>query len=273
METGCHPWNRSSSAIVPAKVAEKVTNFYKVGLSLLECSKAVAVGRARGPAGDAREAANIEIAKQSEGILAAVAQGSLSQFSITCNHTSQAVRVVICEAQHCDPEIAPTGAISRGLLEQRDAVLAKTIRHGLDWLWIDPIVEEKIPALIRLIIEADNIPHAIAAKDTSGTLLWKCYEAIHEVFNDKELSDMSDKDKWSFIEAKVLRSEMGRESDVAHYLEFTKLWAGGVKDPFVLRELDEFTKGLSKVRDFQAQMIGKLAKLNLGAGQGPDFTC
>ena len=127
MDTGFHPWDRSKSAIVPAKVHDKIANFYQVGLSFLECSKAVSVGRPSGSAGDKHEEKNIEVTTRCEGILAQVKPGSLNQFSLTCNHTCQAVRAAMAEVRHQDTTIAPNWVINRWLLEQRDPGMPCTL--------------------------------------------------------------------------------------------------------------------------------------------------
>ena len=60
----------------------------------------------------------------------------------------------------------------------------------------------------------------------------------------------------------------GREADVKHFLEFVRSWSGGLKDPWVLRDLEKYCKCLPEVRNIDAQMLGMLAKLDLGAAQG-----
>ena len=80
--------------------------------------------------------------------------------------------------------------------------------------------------------------------------------------------EMSENEKWKLVEAKISRSEIGREADVKHFLEFVRSWSGGLKDPWVLRDLDKYCKCLPEVRNIDAQTLGKLAKLDLGAAQG-----
>ena len=269
MDTGFHPWNRSKTAIIPSKVQSKVSHFYSTGLSSLECSKACAVQRSPGQAGESHEAVNVKIVANCNSQLAPVKDGSLAQFSLTCNHTCQAVRAVIAEVPHPNPLFAPNGNISRAMFESHDPTFGKTIRDST-WFQISHIVEDRWPEIIRVIIEADNIPNSIAEKDTTGTLLWKCHAAITDVFDTTVVFDhpMTDAEKWELIEARVQRSEIGREQDVQHYVAFTKEWSGGIKDPFVLTEFEAFTKSLPEVRDISAPMLGKLAKLDLGAAQG-----
>ena len=265
METGFHPWNRSTSGIVPAKVSLKVEAFHTCGISLLECSKAVSVGRGKNAGGDSNEKINSYVCNNND-YLASVKKGTISQFSLTCNHTCQAVRAVMCEARHDNTDIAPQGYIKKAFLESRQSAFSATSRDGMVWFQIDPIVEEHKPAIIRIIIESDNVPNAIAQKDTSSTMLWKCFYEVRDVFSDPAHNDLDDKEKYIFAEAKILRTALGRANEVPHYMEFVKQWSGSSDDPFVLKEYEEFIKARSEVRDINAQIIGKLAAAKLGTG-------
>ena len=272
-DTGFHPWNRSNTAIVPTKVSAKVMRFYQMGFSLTECAKSVSVQRRPGPVGDKHESANIEIINAAGGVLAPVKkEGSLSQFSLTCNHTCQAVRAASAGAVHTDPVIAPNGYISLPVMMNRDPTIAQAITNGMPWLQLHWQVEEMFPDVIRIIIEADNIPNAIAEKDSASTLLWKCHAAIKGVYDEEdgkpEDEKMSADDISTLIEARVLRSEIGRETEVPQYVAFAKEWSGGVANPFVLREFDAYTKVMPEARDINGSMIAKLAKLDLGPAQG-----
>jgi hypothetical protein len=103
-------------------------------------------------------------------------------------------------------------------------------------------------------------------------LLWKCHAAIKGVYDEEdgkpEDEKMSADDISALIEARVLRSEIGRENEVPQYVAFAKEWSGGVDNPFVLREFDAYTKVMPEARDMHGSMIAKLAKLDLGPAQG-----
>ena len=231
MDTGFHPMNRSKSGIIPAKVGDKITHFHTKGISLLECSKAVSVARIPGAVGDQHEAENIAIAKKSDGHLAPVKQGSLTQFTLTCNHTVQAVKAVMAEARHGDKEIAPEGTINRALIESRQPSFAQTARNGAPFFQINGIVEVKRPQFISLLIETDNIPNAIAARDTSSTLLWKAFNAITDIDSNADSADMGDKEKLDLAIARVAMSEIGKDDEIPAYVHFARDWSGGGNRP------------------------------------------
>jgi hypothetical protein len=123
--TGFHPWNRSLSGIAPSKVAQRVKKFGEHGFSFAECLRACSVKKNTNVSGTQHEKTNIDIIKQSNGQLADVVPGSLQQFSLTCNHSNQAVRAIDAEIELDDPIFAPGGRVSKGLLnrETRTALL------------------------------------------------------------------------------------------------------------------------------------------------------
>ena len=116
-KTGYHPWNRSEGGIVKAKVVQKVDDFDRSGVSELECAKAVSVERLPGAAGNQHEAANIKTAAESEGVLAPVKAGELTQFCLTINHTTQAIKSVNAGCVHENKNIAPRGRPARTLVQ------------------------------------------------------------------------------------------------------------------------------------------------------------
>jgi hypothetical protein len=97
--TGFHPWNRSVTGIAPYKVRQRVKKFGEHGFSFAECLRACSVKKNSTIAGHGHEKTNIDIVHQSNGQLADVMPGSLEQFSLTCNHSNQAVRAINAEIE------------------------------------------------------------------------------------------------------------------------------------------------------------------------------
>ena len=91
MAMGFHPRNRGHVGIVAGDTRTKLVRFVG-GFSPAECDRAVAVQRSPGDRGDAFEAKNIQMSKDSNGVLAPVSPGSLEAFSLTCTHTYGALR-------------------------------------------------------------------------------------------------------------------------------------------------------------------------------------
>ena len=261
--TGFHPWNRSLSGIAPSKVAQRVKKFGEHGFSFAECLRACSVKKNPNISGTRHERTNIDIAKQSNGQLADVIPGSLQQFSLTCNHSNQAVRAIDAEIDLVDSKFAPSGRVSKGLMSEKDPHgIGTALSNGIPWLQIDGIVEISNPLVIRIILEADNIPNEVADRDNTPALLLKCHNALMTV-------EATDPD--SIVAAAVTtvqRSEGDdRKDDIHVYVEFAFDWGGG-NIPFVLHEIDNYAKGLQQVRDVPPGVLQKLSKATIGGVKG-----
>ncbi len=273
--TGHHPWNRSTTGVDGGDAISKLVKFEKGGFSFQECSRAATVQRSPGRLGDFYEHKNMETVQASAGKLAPVVPGSLKQFSLTCGHTYQALRAANAEIP-CDiPSISRNGRISKAILSQRDPNgMAVAFKDGLDCLQFRWEVEEAFPEVIRLVMEADNVPNSVSKQDNAVTLLMKCHQAANAL---KDLlvgeNACTEAEYWAKVELRVTRSELNREAEVPHYLEFVKDWSGGMSDPFVLKDLDNFVKTLPNVRELPSTIIGKLAALDLGPTEGAWWRC
>ena len=93
----------------------------------IHCSmlRAASVQRVPGALGDAHEAANRLVVREADGQLAPVAEKSLEQFALTCNHMVQAIRAAMAELECDRKEIAPSGCISRAFLEEKDKTFSQ----------------------------------------------------------------------------------------------------------------------------------------------------
>lgn len=266
--TGFHPWNRSGAGVSPSNAIDKLVAFFQSGLSETEMLRACAIQRQPGIIGDAHELANSTLVEGCNGQLAPVAQGSLQQFSLTCNHTGQAMRAAMHEVR-CDNEIiAPNGHVSKALLEENRPAFAKAFSQGIPWLQLHWIVEQEFAGIIRLILNADNIPNAIAQQDNTATLLMKCHQTAAQLLNDHQFKDHSDGPFWHEVQLRVENSEMTRKADVAHCIAYCKNWSGGLKDPFIIKEIDAYSKSITAIRDLDASLLSNLSKLDLGPARG-----
>ena len=203
MDTGFYPDNRSKTGIVPSKVTEKVDDYFTAGISRIELAKACVLGRDSGPKGDHNEQRNIEVSKASSEQIAPVAPKSLKQFTVTNNHTVQVGRAVICEIPHPNKDLAPQGNIQRSIFEGRQPDFQAMARDGFLAFVIDPIIEEKKPAVLKLIIDADNIPNSSAAQDTTAALLWKCHMEVVAVDEDPDMQGSDEKARDAYALARI----------------------------------------------------------------------
>jgi hypothetical protein len=234
---------------------------------MTEMLRACSVQRRPDWHGDQHEQTNQQIVAQSNGQLAPVAQSSLKQFSLTCNHTCQAMRAGLYEAKCDDKTIAPNGTVSRALLEGRQPTFKKIFKEGIPWLQLHWIVEQEFPGIVRLIIAADNIPNAIAREDNTATLMLKCHQTAVQMMNEPDVAD-DDQKFWKDVELRVSRSELGRADDIPHIIAYCKDWSGGLKHPFILHEIDAYCKSVACLRDVEPALLDKLSKVDLGPACG-----
>lgn len=263
-EVGVHPWNRYESGLDPQEIVTKTSKIAIAGFSFKECANAVCTERQPGNVGEDYEVSNVKLADQSDGQLAPVAPLSLKLFSLTCGHTTQCLRAVAHGVPSTDPMISINGIMSRAKLAERDANFALAIDKGLDWSVIRWQVEQAFPALITLIIEADNVSSAIAKTDSVWQFMWK----IHKCAWHQAKTVGEDKIDWLFVEKLVCRADFKNANDVEALTKFVREWSGGLDDPFILRDVDEYLKTLKVARKVPGFMIGKLATMDLGMEVG-----
>ena len=266
--TGFHPWNRSRAGISPSNDTQKLVDVHACGVSTTEMLRASSVQRVPGTHGDAHEAANQLVVREAGGQLAPVAEKSLEQFALTCNHTVQAIRAAMAELACARKEVAPSGFLSKAFLEEKDKTFTQLFNQGMPFLQFNHMVEEEFPGIISLIIESDNIPNAIAREDNTPTLLLKCHLMAKVLSQDPEFQSIDDAQFWQEVQVRVQRTELQRKNDVPHCIDYCRDWSGGMQNPFILREVDAYAKSLADIRDIDASLLTKLAKVDMGPACG-----
>jgi len=235
-QVGFNPRNRAQVGIEPQENTRRLRKYRRSGWSNIECSNAAATERAPGARGDAIEKKNIEVVEQSAGKIASVLPGSLKIFTITCGHTNQALRAGDAELPSTEEDLSLNGKLNKVKIcgDDQDYLEAMTI--GMEWTVIPWQIEQKYPELIDLIIEADNVPVTAARADNIVERLFK----IQKIAKEASLSGNTD---WNLIANIANRSELQRpEEEVAQLVSFVKSSSGGLENPFVLREIDNWAK-------------------------------
>ena len=271
---GFHPWNRSNTGCDPTEAHRKLDNVARSGASLMEMARAVAISRPPSPKGQAYELKNIEAAAQNS-MLAPVQPGSIEVFALACNHTCQGFRAAKAGVPSDNPMISRNGKLSVKLITENDPIAEQIFSQGVDFLVIDWRVEEAFPNLVRLIIEADNVPNAISKRDNCSALLNKCHNAAVAVSTEWESDGrtINTDEFWHAVQERATRSELDRKDDIKHCVKFIRSWSGGLKDPFVLSDFEFYVRGASVVREIPAHLFGKLADVNLGPSIGAWWRC
>ena len=267
-QVGTHPWNRYTTGVDTSEILTKIKNTVKSGFSMVECSRATSTERQPGPVGDAYEQFNADLATSSDGQLMPVQPNSLKLFSLTVGHTNQAIRAADHGVPSDDMDISRNGRVSKALLSEKDHRWKKALEEGLEWRVIRWEVEAAYPDLITMVIEADKVPNAIAKVDSPWHLLWKCHTTAYKLANGSNDADVD----WDKVHAIVARSEFVRQDEIKDIIAFVRKWSGdGIKDPWIMSEIDAYIKTLKVTKYAPGVILGKLADMDLGPSIGGCF--
>ena len=128
-QVGVHPRNRAASGIVAQEVHRKLRKLVQAGFSFEECRNAAAVEREPGEVGDSMELKNALLVDASGGQLASVAASSLKVLSVTCGHTSQALRVSHQGLPSTDDSVSVAGRVPAGEPPEQDPNAGEAVRE------------------------------------------------------------------------------------------------------------------------------------------------
>ena len=210
--------------------------------------KPITIQRIPGHIGDEYEASNIALCNSpsSKGMLAPVAGGALDSYTLTCNHSWQALKLA---------------ALSTNCEQHKLNHMASAIEYGLDVLELPYQLEVEHGWLIELTIEADNVPQGIVVHDG---ILDMCFK-IYKLACDLKLSDGSP--NWEAVDMRARRSETNRPDDIPALINFVRSSCMG--HGTLLANVDRYSKRLQIVQDVPAAVLGKFSSIYLGASGCP----
>jgi hypothetical protein len=259
-QVGHHKKNRPLT--VP-NCPKKLATLNASGYSSFELMRATVVGREPGGVGDDYEQFCQQTSIDASGTLASVVKGSLSEFTLTCNHTFQGLRCGYFETLSTDPTISKNGRISKAIIAAKSPGLISAMDNGVKVRYFPWQFEKRYPELVECIIEADNIPFQAAEKDTTIDRLVKCHKlaSVHVTSNGEP--------DWTKIEQIMMRTEIDRAHEIPELIAWLKSSAGGIKDPWVLNDVARFARTLKVMRDIPAGVLGKMGEVKLGPSDCP----
>ena len=243
---GFHPRNRGKRGLTPSEVPKKVDKFMTSGFSA-SVLKPITIQRIPGQIGDDYEASNIELcnAPCSKGMLAPVVGGALDSYTLTCNHSWQALK--LAALSNCE--------------QHKLNHMAYAIEHGLDVRELPYQLEVEHGWLIELIIEADNVPQGIVVHDGVIDMCFK----ISNLACVLKLSDGSP--NWDAVDMRARRSETNRPDDIPALINFVRSSCMGPST--LLANVDRYSKRLQIVQDVPAAVLAKFSSIYLGASGCP----
>ena len=257
-KTGVHPRNRSGILVDPVEVLRKLKAFLKHGFSMKECERAVAVASSK----PSLESTNIELVNQSAGQLAPVEPGALIQYSLTCSHTNQALRMVLSGVDCDDPDLCQPGStrISRTKLEENDAQLKEALTQGMQWFVLHQRVDDECEEIIDILMEADNIPLGVAKQDSQVMTMFK----IHGMAKGRRDSLAADPVAgWNDIKRTLQNTSGSDQEGLPELIKFVKEVSGGLETPWVLQDLNRFLRTLTINHSWPPSVLVKLADSTL----------
>ena len=253
-QVGVHPSNRGGSGVQADRVLNKVYEFDRFGFSLVQCSNAVLVERKQ----QDYEDWNIQLVAKAPHALAHVDRGTLRYFTLTTNHTFQALRVIDAELPCDNPKVCQNGRISKDLLMAKNKRVRTALTQGIaDCKVVREEVEEAFPGLIELIIKADNIPAQMAHADSVYTQMLYMAQAA-------ALTPEGTPVDWAGIVTRLHNQAPPNVDELPDLAKFVEKWSGGVADPFILIELDTFAKSQKHARNISGVIFGRLAVVEVG---------
>ena len=245
---GFHPCNRGKRGLTPSEVPKKLHSFQTSGF-LASLLKPVTVQRVPGKVGDDYERDNLKLcnSKNSEGMLAPVVEGLLDSYTLTCNHSWQAL------------ELAAT--MGNGDQNKKNNI-SSVIEYGLSVMELPYQLEAEHPWLISLIIDADNVPQGIVMHDGIIDLCFK----IHDLARELQLPDGSP--DWDAVDLRSRRTEVKRPDDISHLIQFVR---SSCMEPTnkLLATVDSYAKRMKDVQEVPAQVFGKFESVYFGPSGCP----
>jgi co-chaperonin GroES (HSP10) len=259
MSIGCHPKNRSGGMVDPDKVHARVGELHHVGFSESEMWDASCTEREPGAYGDECEKRNIDLAKNSHGLLPPIAPDSLNYFSMTCGHTSYSFRLARQGANSSCPEVSVNNSISVAKITESQPAWANAINNGISWFVVRWQPAKHWPEIVDLFQEAGNCTQQIARVESTEQLILKVHNAA---------CAMGAEIDWSVVEAKVLRSNPRAKDQITDLISFCRAWSGGATG-WLMKDLMSFLKTVPTVKVVPSNIYGKLAAVDLGGvGKG-----
>ena len=245
---GFHPRNRGRRGLTPSEVPKKMHSFETSGFSA-NILKPITVQRAPGKVGDDYENENIKLCNttSSEGMLAPVVEGLLDSYTLTCNHSWQALKLA---------------KIVGNAEQNKNNNIASVIEYGLNVLELPYQLESDHSWLIDLIIDADNVPQGIVVHDGTIDLCFK----IRNLASELTLPDGSP--DWAAVDLRARRTEVKRPDDIPHLVQFVRSSCMGSASN-LLASIDIYAKSMKVVQEVQAQVLGKFESVYLGPSGCP----
>ena len=173
---------------------------------------------------------NLALVENSGGALPALDPIKLEYFALSCNHTLWFLKCVSACMRSADEKLTIHGRLSVDLIEVSDPLFAERIRKGMTWRVLNWRVREYYPELIKLIIDAKNLPGEINRRKS-------VFETLHEISQLAQtcLATSGETD-WAGVRRQIERTKPECADVLPELVELVLACSGG-SDGIFLKEL------------------------------------
>ena len=265
MHVLCHDMNRSGQGLDPARCIKLMETIANVGFSH-ELTAAIAFEiPPTGPRRDAIEAFNARMAAASNDILAPVDAGIGKVASVAGSHLSGGLRAICFGMSSDNPVISSHGKLSAAKIGEKDNAFKDVLEHGVEYTVIRWQVEAAFGSLPDMFQEVGNIGGHIHSGESYVSVLLKIVSRAASLAQGGQEID------WDLVQRLVLRSCPPNPTDVPMMCQYVAHWSGSASNPYLLHDLQEYTRSLRSARSIRGPIFGALADLNFGVGKGGRF--
>jgi hypothetical protein len=260
-QVGVHPDNRESEMLIPIATHSLMVMIANKGYNLHETELALCCGIPPNETGQEWVRKNVELASQSDGLLAQYEPELLTHVTGAGSHSTAVLRLIdacgrmqiaACPGDEYK-DLSVEGFLSKQRILEKCPTFAAPLAKGMRYTHIRWEIAELCPDLMRLLSEADNAKHAVKHLES----------VIQSMFNmhrrGVEMNANTD-DAWASIVKTAARAQSEEmKLLVADRVQFVRVHSGGAAKPFLI-ELNEFSKTLRVQRELPGAFLKEAAK-------------
>jgi hypothetical protein len=239
---GIHPDNRAGEGVIPSECYSLVSAIYSHGWDEEQCDP---IAGELPPPDSLRYHEiikfNKKIVEDAAGMLPPYPDGNIKIISVTCSHNNQGNRIIFYEMPCEDLRIAENGKFSLHKIGQKEPLYATACTKGLTWRVVRYQFEDRFPRLMSRISEAKNAPQQIARTESRPEVLNKIQVIAKQYLDQRGLPI-----PWDLVERHAMRGVPPFKDEIPEMVIFVKVLSGGLSEPVLLHELQEFIKSLRR---------------------------
>ena len=250
---GVDPSNRYGDGLDPERVHKLLLAIFKAGWSWDEVGQAIC--REVGHNEHEALAFQVELAIDSDEMLAPASPDTMKVFTLSCGHTTAALACVLAGAKaHLEDLqfLCFDGRLSLAKLRELQPKFAEAVDTGLEYKTIRHVVIELCPRLSTYVQEAYNLSHSAAQIET-------CFQVLRKVYFEAARHQKRDvTPPWDAIKKKIGATRPAHALHVAGYAAFVKAHVD--KDGLLLQRIGAYLKSVPGKASVRGSLYATLAQ-------------